>query len=430
MKGVFKITTIILVLCCVLFPKPLSTVYASGSTPPSNQPSSFEEKLLQDDNVKLLRDSTITVCTFAIGVFAIIFQLGPTRDKHGHSYRQEDHFEMLYTKDRMNSIGKKGKKTIERRSRTLPKYFFTLYTMYFLFTFFSILSFYVHKCCYPTIGAIALLVLWVGALVVSCCFVCKALRIVYVPRWLIKSANRICKKANKWIEKGASASRNKVVYYVANRLECCRIVANVFRILAGNEKTRYTDIQNAYELFTSDSRNSSVKRFLQAAVEDATRDVFESYEPQVTCLISIIASYCIAGFDRIDGVLLDNVFYDTHGSSGVHMESASTYAVIWVCALREIGNEIERVKSREKEVTTLTDHEKLDNLKGNKDILYGWLYNKIEDYSDALLPLYRKYVLKRCEKSELNLKDEETRLFYNIVCQKINKLANGMLGIN
>ena len=203
----------------IAFDQIADTTAAASSPTNTDYTDSFVE-------MKTIRDATISCCVFAIGLFAIVFEIGK-KDKYGHSLKQENHFELCYIYKKVAA----PKWGFVRRS--IPVRFLIPYPVYLLLIIASAVLCALGQSCSWAIYVICSL--FVLSFLFTVCYTLYVLYVMYGQDWIVNKTLQICEKAVSSITI-EPAENNKL-----------KLASHSLRILAGSGSSCPNDFINIHK---------------------------------------------------------------------------------------------------------------------------------------------------------------------------------------
>lgn len=326
-------------------------------------------------SVKSLRDSTMTYCTFAIGLFAVIFEVGK-KDRFGNSIKQENHFELMFINSRIKRVAQtrrrlpkvllhiisliKGREYARRR---MPRVFIAPYPIYIMSIFVSTLfGIWGNKYDWAVYG---MFILFVIALLFASIYMLSVLHITYSQDWIINEVLSICRKVSK--------QRNK------NELNNgdLTLASRSIRILAESGSACIEDIEDIH------NKLQSLSDYLSFPQHDLSLDTIRYYE-------ALIVSYYYSGIGINDvGEMTDRIVTIT---IGINPENYPLFIIAGIDACRELTGFV--IKERQRGSGKLIHEFEKNEFRRCVDSLYYKLLMLYKADNDLIAFLYGKYVEK------------------------------------
>lgn len=264
----------------------------SNTLPPSSNGNSQNNtsscSFVNDDNAKLFRDASLALCTFALGYYAITFQIAPAMDKHGHKYQQDNHLHILRIKKRVECIE-------EDTIFSLPIWIFLPIATYVV-VFVSSTALYAWFLSSEKNSSSfwALFGLGIASFAISEEYIRHVILMLYGEKWLYRNVIKICKKTKRVISDELKTGR----YNHTSRINdvCLRCLTSAF---FATENSRSISSEHFYDFFVELIGGNDITRgFFRNAIESVFEEHLYEYEPRLTCLIQLLSSCVMVAKDE------------------------------------------------------------------------------------------------------------------------------------
>lgn len=361
-------------------------------------------------DLKFYKDAIVSISVFSIGLFAVLFQIN-TKDIHGHSLKQESHFELFYIKRLVDAVSNDDNYC----KRGLPNRMLLPYIIYAIVIPVSTGLCMINQKAEGTdpsgfyvISAHIMYFLLLVVIGITVGYMIYVLKVMYSYDWIDSFTRSICGEVANL--RGEDKKSKGII-----------LAADSLRILSRNESSSSYDIARIHS-----------EKLAEILKDEPQGESYAAVKPYMFYYSELIVSCCVAGAGKINSFNDLYEYLKNDDANGKNAETPpDTRALIrsWMNVLKKRNRILNEhwaiaVLFARKEIGFIKSsiEKKSTDVEQNRDLLlfYNQIYNYLESlFGTANKQLYlldKKYVLDDSTVTIEDIKSEHSPMDIKIIC--------------